>query len=75
MTDLLYPYGPEFNAVSPKVDDGGTDIIPLLVNVPIFGDVYTTLFVSMTFLLQNNNIFIGNDSCCSSSFCSYFNVF
>ncbi|XP_068098422.1 uncharacterized protein [Hyperolius riggenbachi] len=51
-SDLLYPYGPLIDAVSPKSDDGGTPLIPLSTSLHLFGRNYSSLYVNNNGLLS-----------------------
>ncbi|XP_056399545.1 serine-rich adhesin for platelets-like [Hyla sarda] len=46
MIDLLYPYGPQWDNVSPKIDDGGPPAIRLNIKLPVFGSTYSTFYLS-----------------------------
>ncbi|XP_068098421.1 uncharacterized protein, partial [Hyperolius riggenbachi] len=51
-SDLLYPYGPLIDAVSPTSDDGGTPLIPLSTSLHLFGRNYSSLYVNNNGLLS-----------------------
>ncbi|KAG8549721.1 hypothetical protein GDO81_019897 [Engystomops pustulosus] len=51
-TDLLYPFGPTLDSISLKIDDGGTGVIYLPINIPLFGNVYNILYVNNNGLLS-----------------------
>ncbi|XP_040182910.1 uncharacterized protein LOC120916156 [Rana temporaria] len=51
-SDLLYPYGPVIDIINPKIDDGGSPIIYLSRNVPLFGRYYSYLYVNNNGLLS-----------------------
>ncbi|XP_077312589.1 uncharacterized protein LOC143933542 isoform X4 [Lithobates pipiens] len=51
-SDLLYPYGPVIDIINPKIDDGGSPIIYLTRNIPLFGRYYSYLYVNNNGLLS-----------------------
>ncbi|CAJ0961123.1 unnamed protein product, partial [Ranitomeya imitator] len=51
-TNLLYPFGPIFDQLSPKVDDGGTGEIYLSIKLCLFGKVYDYLYMNNNGLLS-----------------------
>ncbi|PIO32809.1 hypothetical protein AB205_0165870 [Aquarana catesbeiana] len=50
--NLLYPYGPVIDIINPKIDDGGSPIIYLTRNIPLFGRYYSYLYVNNNGLLS-----------------------
>ncbi|XP_068098037.1 uncharacterized protein [Hyperolius riggenbachi] len=49
---LLYPYGSSIDSLSPKIDDGGTELIRLSRVIPLFGTAYSSLYVNNNGLLS-----------------------
>ncbi|XP_040183105.1 sushi, nidogen and EGF-like domain-containing protein 1 [Rana temporaria] len=51
-SELLYPYGSEVDKLSPPDDDGGPPLQTLTLNVPFFGEMYSSFYM-------NNNGFLS----------------
>ncbi|XP_043935285.1 alpha-tectorin-like [Protopterus annectens] len=52
---VLYPYGPSKGDITnPKIDDGGSSLIPLGVSFPFFGTSYRSCYVNNNGLISFN---------------------
>ncbi|XP_068098040.1 dendrite extension defective protein 1-like [Hyperolius riggenbachi] len=52
IVELLYPFGPELDSITDRLDVGGSPLITLTQQVPLFGENVSSLFVNNNGLLS-----------------------